>query len=90
LSIAFAAPREPRCQSFREAFRRKPKTRLDLSISNGQGVIKVRRIREIPHAELIQPFERASFRLSLNGYIHIEFLRVHVFGVGNNVRARGP
>ena len=55
------------------------KTCLDLSIGHRQSVIEIRGIREIPHTELIQPFERARLRFPLNHHIHIEFLRVHGF-----------
>src|SRR6266446_3568569 len=55
LAFAFAALRKPRAQAFGETLGRKPKARFDLTFADRKGVVKVRGVGEIPHAELIEP-----------------------------------
>lgn len=75
--MAFPSLRQPGRQSFREAFRRETKACLDPSISHRQRVVEIRGIREVAHAKLIQPFERAGLGFALNDDVDLESLRVH-------------
>jgi hypothetical protein len=77
LPLAFAALREPNAQAFGKALRRQTKACLDFAIGEGQGIVKISRIREIPHAKLIEPIEGAGAALAANHNIYSEFLRVH-------------
>jgi hypothetical protein len=76
-SFALAALGKPRGESFGESVRRQAKARLHMAISGRQGVIEFSRIREITHAELIEPFQRTSLAFAANQDIDIKFLRVH-------------
>ena len=77
LPFALAALRQPGSQSFGEALWSQAKARFESTVSDRKGVIKFRRVGEIAHAELIQPFERAGAALAANHYVHRKFLRVH-------------
>ena len=77
LPFTFPPLRQPRSQSFRKPLRRQPETRFHLAFGHRQRIVKIRRIRKIPHAELIQPFQRTRPPLSANHHLHQKFLRVH-------------
>jgi hypothetical protein len=77
LTLAFAALREPCPQTFGKALRRQAEAGFDLAIRQWKCVVEIRGIREIAHAELIEPIQRAGAALAANDYIHFEFLCVH-------------
>jgi hypothetical protein len=77
LAFAFSALRQPRAETFRKAFRGHAKAGLDSSLGNRQRIVEVSGIREISHAELVEPFQRARTPLPANYYVHFEFLGVH-------------
>jgi len=77
LPLAFASLRKPRPQALGKSLRRQAKTGFDNAIRNWQSIVKIRGIREVPHAELIQPFEWAGAALPANHDIDFEFLCVH-------------
>src|SRR5580700_3046642 len=77
LPLAFAPLREPPAQPLGKALWRQAEAGFDLPIGYGQGVVKIRGIREIAHAELIEPIERAGAAPAANEDIYFEFLRVH-------------
>jgi hypothetical protein len=77
LPFTFSALRQPCAETFREPFRRNAKTGLHSSFGDWQRVVKLHRIGKIPHAELIEPLQRASAPFPANHHIHFEFLGVH-------------
>ena len=77
LPLAFAPLPEPHAQPLGKALWRQAETGLDLPIRHGQRVVKIRGIREIAHAELIEPIERAGAALAANDDIYFEFLCIH-------------
>jgi hypothetical protein len=77
LTLAFASLREPCPQTFGKALRRQAEAGFDLAIRQWKSVVEIRGIREIAHAELIEPIQRAGAALAANDYIHFKFLRVH-------------
>ncbi len=77
MAFALATLRQPGGKAFGEAFGSEAETGFDLAIGDGKGVVKVSRVCEIAHAELIEPIERAGARFSANDYIDVEFLGVH-------------
>ena len=77
LAFPFATLRQPGGESFRETFGSEPETCFEAAIGKGQGVVEISGIREVAHAELVQPVERTGFLLTANDDIHLKFLRVH-------------
>ena len=77
LTLAFAALREPRSQAFGKAFRSQAEAGFDLAIRQRKRVVKIRGIRKIAHAELIEPIQRAGAALAANDDIYDEFLCIH-------------
>jgi hypothetical protein len=77
LPLAFAPLREPRAQPLGKALWRQAEAGFDLPIRHGQRVVKIGGIREIAHAELIEPTERAGAALAANDDMYFEFLCVH-------------
>jgi len=77
LAFAFTPLSEPRAQPFREALRGQSKTRFDFPFGNRKRVVKLSGVREIAHAELIEPFERACAALPTNYNVDDELLRIH-------------
>jgi hypothetical protein len=68
---------EPSSQPFRKPLGRQSKAGLHESVRYRQRVIKVRRIREIAHTELVQPVQWATSSRSSDQHIHLKFLRIH-------------
>jgi hypothetical protein len=66
LAFAFSALRQPSAETLCKALRSDAKAGFYLTFGKWQGVIKFRGIGEIPHAELIQPLQRANSPLSTN------------------------
>jgi hypothetical protein len=60
-----------------EAFGSEVETGFDLAIRDGKRVVKVGGVREIPHAELIEPIERTGAAFTSNHHVDVEFLRIH-------------
>lgn len=77
LPFPLASLRQPGGQALSKAFGRKVKSGLQAAVGNGKCVIELRGVREVAHAELVKPLERAGFALATNQYIHLKFLRVH-------------
>ena len=53
------------------------KAGLEAAFAGGKGVVKIRGICEIAHAETVQPFERTGLAFISDDEIDGEFLRVH-------------
>lgn len=87
LTFPFSSLGQPRAKAFREAFRRHAKADLDSSFSNGQRIVKFRRVCKISHAELIKPFQRASAALPADHHVHFKFLRIHLETITPRLRA---
>jgi hypothetical protein len=77
LAFAFSSLREPSGQSLGKAFRSEPETGFHSALRDRQRVIKIRGVGKVAHAELIEPFERASSGVSPDDDLYFEFLRVH-------------
>jgi hypothetical protein len=77
LAFAFAALREPGGQAFGESFGSQPETGFDSALSHGQSVVKFGGVGKVAHAELIEPFERASAGFAADDNLYLEFLCVH-------------
>src|SRR5690348_12105523 len=78
LAFALAALREPGGEALGKTFRSEPETGFNLTISDGECVVKIGGVGEVAHAELIEPVERAGASLSANHHVDMEFLCVHV------------
>ena len=76
-AVSLPPLRKPLRKPFGKSLRRQPETRLHAPLAHRQSIVKLRRIREISHAELVQPFHGTSLPLAPNQYIHTKSLRVH-------------
>jgi len=77
LAFAFAALGQPGRKAFGEALRGQAEAGFKAAVGEGQGVVEVGGIGEIPHGELIQPLKEARATLSADEDIDLEFLSVH-------------
>ena len=92
LAFAFAALREQCRKTFGETLRCQAVARFDLSVGDRQSVVKVCRVGEIAHAELVQPLERAGAPLAADHHINAKLLRVHCVSLtlcGRSARKQG-
>lgn len=87
--MPFAALGEPSGQAFGKLLRSKAEAGFELSIGDGQSVIKISRIGEVAHAELVQPIQRARAPLATNYYVNQKLLRVHGISLASS-SARKP
>jgi hypothetical protein len=53
--LAFATLRKPSAEAFGKALRRQAEAGFDLPVGHRKGIVEIRGIREIAHAELIEP-----------------------------------
>lgn len=77
LAGAFSALGEPRSERGGETIGLYPKAGFQCSFTQGKRVVKFGGIREISHAEAVEPIERAGSALSCEHNVHLIFLRVH-------------
>ena len=77
LPFAFAALGEPGGKTLGKALRSQAKTGFQAAIGKGQCVVEVSRVGEVPHRELIKPFERTSAAFAADQNINLKFLGVH-------------
>jgi hypothetical protein len=77
LPFALPALRQPGGQPLRKTLRSQTKTRLYPPITHRQRIVKLRRIRKIPHTKLVQPLDWTGPPLSAYHHIHLKFLRIH-------------
>ena len=77
LTIAFSALIEPRSERRGELIGLHAKAGFEAAFTGRQGVVKIRGICEIAHAETIKPFERTRLAFISDDEIDGEFLRVH-------------
>ena len=56
LPFAFAALREPGGKAFGETLGSKAVTGFEAAFGDGQGIVKIGRVGEIAHGELVKPF----------------------------------
>jgi hypothetical protein len=77
LALAFAALRQPGRQTLGKTLRREAKAHFNFAIRDGQRVVKFRCIREVAHAELVEPFKWTRPALSANHDIDEKLLRIH-------------
>lgn len=68
---------------------RQLKARFNAAVANGQRIVKLRGIREISHAELIKPFERADSPLAFDDHIDVKFLCVHGISLASRASTVG-
>src|SRR5579864_4116246 len=61
LPFALATLRQPRAEALGKSLRRHAETRLHPALPHRLSVIEFRGIREVAHAELVQPFQRTNF-----------------------------
>jgi hypothetical protein len=69
-ALTFAPLREPRCQPFGKALRSQAKAGFDSAVCHRQGIVEIGGIREIAHAELIEPIEWAGAAFTANNDIY--------------------
>src|SRR5437667_11220630 len=81
LAIAFAALREPCGKRFGKSFRCDAKTHFHSAFASRQRVVKLDRIREVAHAEVIEPFERARSWFAANDDVHFQLPLVHTSSI---------
>jgi hypothetical protein len=91
LASTFAALREPRAQRIGVSLRLYAKAGLDAAIGDGQHIIKFGGVREISHAEAVEPIERTKFVLARDYNFNRKFLRVHFASITSSSKgsARG-
>jgi len=77
VAIAFAALGEPFAERRSKARGIDAQTGFELALAGGQGLVKLARAREIPHAKAVQPIERARTTLATDDYIHVKLSRKH-------------
>jgi len=77
LAFAFAALGEPSGEAFGETLGGQMEAGFEAAIGKRKGVVEIGGVGEIPHGELIEPFEGAGSALSANQDIDLKFLRVH-------------
>ena len=77
LAFAFAALGEPGGQALGKAFGREAETGFEFAVSEGEGVVEVGGVGEIPHAELVEQIERTGAGFTADDNIYVEFLGVH-------------
>src|SRR5437879_12729324 len=81
LAITFTALAEPRGKRFGETLRCDAKTHFDSACARSQRVVKFGGIREVAHAEGVEPFERARPSLAANDDVHLQLPRVHTSSI---------
>ncbi len=81
LAITFTALAEPRGKRFGETLRCDAKTHFDSACARSQRVVKFGGIREVAHAEGVEPFERARPSLAANDDVHFQLPRVHTSSI---------
>ena len=86
LACTFSTLREPCAETFSKALGREAEACFQEAVGHRQRVVKIRRIGEIAHAELIKPFQRAGLALSANHQKHLKFLDVHNGIIPSRVR----
>lgn len=77
LARAFPALCKPRREGLGQSLRLYVKACLESPFTDGKRVIKFRQVREIPHAEVVEPLERTRPPLPGDHHVHVKFLRVH-------------
>src|ERR1700687_237007 len=87
--VAFAAFGKPSRESFGKTFGCYAITSFKRAVACRQGVVKLRRIREVPHAETVEPVERAQLTVARDHYGYPEFLRVHRSSIAKRQTAAG-
>lgn len=78
LSFAFAPLRQPSGEAFGKTLRAQAKTCFQAALGYRERVVKVGRVGEISHRELIQPFEGTGAAFPTDEDFDSEFLSVHV------------
>ncbi len=90
-AVAFASLREPSGECRGEAFGRNAEAGFDLAFGNGKRVVELGGVREVTHAEAVEPLERARLLLSGDDHVNLKPLRVHggsiASGMGQGLRA---
>jgi hypothetical protein len=76
-AFAFAALGEPGGKAFGEAFGSEAVASFDVTVGDGERVVKVGGVGEVAHAELVEPVERARLFVALDDDVDGELLRVH-------------
>jgi hypothetical protein len=75
--LTFSALGKPRGQSLGKLLGRELIACFKAAICNRQRIVELRRVREISHAELVQPLERAGSSFTFDHDVHLKLLRVH-------------
>lgn len=77
VAVAFASLGEPFTERGGESRGIDAQAGFKLTFTNRQGVVEFSRAREIPHAEAVQPIERARAPLAADDNIHLKLSRKH-------------
>lgn len=73
-----AFPPKPVCHRLPELLERNVGTNLEISVGHRQGVVKNRSVREVAHAEIVEPLQRTELKLALLLVLHADFAGEHV------------
>jgi len=88
IPFTLSALRKPGSEALRKTLRSDPEAHFNRPLADWQGIVELRGIGEVAHAELIEPFQRTCSPLSLYHQLYSEFLRVHVVMIAYGVRPR--
>jgi len=86
LPFTLPALSQPCSQALRKAFGGNSKARFYNPIGQWQRIVKLHRIREVPHAKLIQPLQWTQAPLPPYHDFNPEFLRVHFAIIPSRLR----
>ena len=92
LAFAFAALGEPGGEALGETLRREAVAGFDAAVGDGERVVEIGGVREIAHAKLVEPIERAGLFLTEDDDVDGELLGVHasiLAGENGKVRSAG-
>ena len=83
-AVAFATLGEPGGQRRGKSLGRDAEAGFDLSFRDGERIVKFGGVREITHAEAVQPLERACPPFSNDDDFDVELLRVHAKSIADS------
>lgn len=90
LAFPFAALGEPGTQAFGESLGGQAKAGFEFAVGDGKGIVEVRGVGEVRHAELVKPIKGAGAARSADDDVDLELLGVHAIAVFLGASERGP
>jgi len=77
LTFAFAAFGQPVCEALGKTFGRETVAGFNAAVGERESIVKIGRVGEIAHAELVEPIERAGLSFAADEDVDRELLGVH-------------